>query len=153
MNELSDQPQKLPRKQEAPKSSMRVRAPQVGGDNPTPGDRNQNPAGISFFQLVAEDFRTHEQDLLEPGFWAVAIHRFGNLRMAIRPRPLRMPFSLLYKILHACMSGFFNQVVLLSQVGKTRTPVASRRNVSWGDIDRRRRHNSPQYDHGCPPQG
>jgi serine O-acetyltransferase len=27
--------------------------------------------------------------------------------MSIRPRPLRMPFSLLYNILHACMSGFF----------------------------------------------
>ena len=107
MNELSDQPQKLPRKQEAPESSMHVRAPQVGGDNPTPGDRNQNPTGISFFRLIAEDFRTHDKNLLEPGFWAVAIHRFGNLRMAIRPRPLRMPFSLLYKILHACMSGFF----------------------------------------------
>ncbi|MCB1355078.1 MAG: hypothetical protein KDK53_00770 [Maritimibacter sp.] len=75
--------------------------------NPNPGDRNQNPAGISFFQLIAEDFRTHESNLFVPGFWAVAIHRFGNLRMDIRPRLLRLPFSLLYNILHAFMSGFF----------------------------------------------
>ena len=79
----------------------------MSGENPTPGDRNQNPPGINFLRLIAEDFRACDRKLSEPGFWAVAIHRFGNLRMSIRPRLLRMPFSLLYQILHACMSGFF----------------------------------------------
>lgn len=102
MRELSDHPQKLPENQEAPNP-----APQMEGKNPNPGDHNQNPTDIGFFQLIAEDFRTHEKSLLEPGFWAVLIHRFGNLRMDIRPRALRMPFSLLYSILHRCMSGFF----------------------------------------------
>ena len=107
MSELSDQPQELSGKQEAPRSSTHDRALQGGGENPTPGERNQNPVGLSFFRLIAEDFRTYDRNLFELGFWAVVIHRFGNLRMDIRPRPIRMPFSLLYNILHACMSGFF----------------------------------------------
>ena len=107
MSELSDQPHTLPGQQDAPDPAAHDRALPVGGENPTPGDRNQNPAGISFLRLIEEDFRTHDRNLLEPGFWAVAIHRFGNWRMSIRPRLLRLPFSLVYNILHAFMSGFF----------------------------------------------
>ncbi len=75
--------------------------------DPNPGDSNLNPTDISFTQLIAEDFHTYENNVFEPGFWAVAIHRFGNLRMSIKPRLLRLPFSLIYKILHSFMSGFF----------------------------------------------
>lgn len=107
MSESSSHPGEHPVQQDASDSSTPITAPQTAGENPNPGDRNQNPPGISFFRLLAEDFRTHDKDLFEPGFWAVAIHRCGNLRMDIRPRLLRMPFSLLYRILHACMSGFF----------------------------------------------
>jgi serine O-acetyltransferase len=63
------------------------------------GETNQNPVGISFWELLKEDFRTHESDLFMQGFWAIAVHRFGNWRMDIRPRILRLPFSVLYKIL------------------------------------------------------
>jgi serine O-acetyltransferase len=63
------------------------------------GDRNGNPAGIGLLALLAEDLRTHDSDLFEQGFWAVAVHRFGNWRMGIRPKLLRAPFSLLYKFL------------------------------------------------------
>jgi len=77
------------------------------GVNSTPGNRNQNPEGISLFKLISEDFRTHDKKLLEPGFLAVAIHRFGNWRMDIRPRLLRIPFSLLYQFLHTIMTWFF----------------------------------------------
>ncbi len=76
-------------------------------DNPTPGDRNQNPEGIGFWRLIAEDFETHERDIFVPGLWALVIHRFGNWRMSIRPRVLRMPFSILYKILHNSMKLVF----------------------------------------------
>ena len=101
MSESSSHPEEAasPQPEEAPFPSI--------GENPSPGDRNQNPAGIGFIALVREDFRTYDKKLSEPGFWAILIHRFGNLRMDIRPRLLRMPFSLLYQILHACMSGFF----------------------------------------------
>jgi serine O-acetyltransferase len=63
------------------------------------GERNQNPAGIGFWALLAEDLQTHDGKLLEQGFWAVAVHRFGNWRMGVRPQVLRLPLSVLYKVL------------------------------------------------------
>lgn len=63
------------------------------------GDRNENPPEIGFLALLAEDFRTHDRKWLEPGFIAIAVHRFGNARMGIRFAPLRFPFSLLYKLM------------------------------------------------------
>jgi serine O-acetyltransferase len=62
------------------------------------GDRNMNPAGLSWWALVREDFRTHDRSLLEPGFWAVATHRFGNARMGVRWRLLRAPLTLVYAL-------------------------------------------------------
>ncbi len=64
------------------------------------GEKNLNPAGISLFALLKEDFRTNERNLFAQGFWAIAVHRFGNWRMGIRPKLLRAPFSVLYKILY-----------------------------------------------------
>jgi len=48
---------------------------------------------------LREDLRTHGK-LLEQGFWAVAVHRFGNWRMGVRPRLLRFPLTLLYRFLY-----------------------------------------------------
>src|SRR5262249_36788801 len=62
------------------------------------GDTNTNPDGKGLVELVLEDFRTHDRSLLEPGFWAVAVHRFGNWRMSIKPKALRAPFSAAYKV-------------------------------------------------------
>ena len=64
------------------------------------GVKNLNPPGIRFLSLLREDFRTHERDLFAQGLWAIAVHRFGNWRMDIRPRILRMPFSLVYKVFY-----------------------------------------------------
>jgi serine O-acetyltransferase len=61
------------------------------------GDTNANPAGVSLLALLAEDFRTHGRDLLSPGFWAVAVNRFGNWRMSIRAKPLRAPLTAVYR--------------------------------------------------------
>lgn len=63
------------------------------------GARNENPAGLSLWVLFAEDFRTHERSLVQPGFWAIAVHRFGNWRMDL-PRLVRAPFTLLYRFLY-----------------------------------------------------
>ena len=62
------------------------------------GDTNLNPAGMSLLQLWREDYATHDRLLSEPGFWAVAVHRFGNWRMDVRPKLLRAPLSLVYKL-------------------------------------------------------
>jgi serine O-acetyltransferase len=64
------------------------------------GDRDENPGGIGLFDLLAEDFRTHDNDPLRAGFWALAVHRFGNWRMGVRKRMLRAPLSALYELAH-----------------------------------------------------
>ena len=64
------------------------------------GDVNQNPPGMGLWALLREDRRTHDGKWLEQGFWAVAVHRFGNWRMGVRPRVLRLPFTVLYKFLN-----------------------------------------------------
>lgn len=65
----------------------------------TLGEFNQNPPGMSLWALIREDLQTHEGDWLSQGFWALAVHRFGNWRMDIRNRFLRLPFTILYKVL------------------------------------------------------
>lgn len=63
------------------------------------GDFNGNPPGISFWQLLREDLRTHESNPFEQGFWAVAVHRFGNWRMGFRWKLMRAPLTLVYRFL------------------------------------------------------
>ena len=60
------------------------------------GEHNENPPELAFWALIAEDFATHDRDLLEPGFWAVAVHRFGNWRLRFRRKAVRRPLGLLY---------------------------------------------------------
>ena len=71
------------------------------------GERNLNPPGIGLLALINEDRRTQERGLLSQGFWVLALHRFGNWRMD-RPRALRLPLSLIYKLLYPlteCLCG------------------------------------------------
>ena len=65
-----------------------------------PGISNENPKGIGFWALVAEDYGTHGRDALSQGFWTLFWHRFGNWRMGIRPRLLRLPLTLIYRIMY-----------------------------------------------------
>lgn len=63
------------------------------------GATNQNPPGIGFLALVREDLATHDGDWTSQGFWALFWHRFGNWRMGVRPRVLRVPLTLLYRVM------------------------------------------------------
>ena len=65
---------------------------------PNPGHANGNPSGIGLRALIAEDYRTHGRDLLSQGFWALFWHRFGNWRMSVRPRLLRIPLTVIYRL-------------------------------------------------------
>lgn len=65
------------------------------------GSSNLNPKDISFWALIKEDFDTHDRTI-NYGFITIVIHRFGNIRMDIKPRLFRFPFSILYKILFVC---------------------------------------------------
>ncbi len=64
------------------------------------GTTNQNPWGMALWDLWKEDLRVHDGEFFSQGFWAIALHRFGNWRMDIRNRWLRMPFSLAHRVLN-----------------------------------------------------
>ena len=68
-----------------------------GSEPPVMGSVNGNPSDISFLKLLKEDFRTYDKNPFEPGFWAVAVHRFGNWRMGIRHKVLRAPCTVVYR--------------------------------------------------------
>lgn len=48
------------------------------------------------FDRIRDDFIAHKRQF-SWGFWAMVVYRFGRWRYGIRPRFLRVPFSLLYK--------------------------------------------------------
>lgn len=62
------------------------------------GEYNANPSEISFIDLIKEDFQTHGRDWFSQGFWAVFCHRFGNWRMSVRSKILRVPLTILYRV-------------------------------------------------------
>lgn len=70
------------------------------------GRFNRNPPGLTLGQLIREDYATHGRDFFSQGFWAVAVHRFGNWRMGVRSGLLRAPLSLAYRILSKCVQWF-----------------------------------------------
>ena len=70
------------------------------------GRHDGNPPGLTLGQLIREDYATHGRDFFSQGFWAIAIHRFGNWRMGVRSKLLRAPLSLLYRILSKCVQWF-----------------------------------------------
>jgi len=62
------------------------------------GSTDENPADIGLLELIAEDFRTHDNSVSQPGFWIIALHRLGNARMGVRRRWVRAPLSASYKV-------------------------------------------------------
>jgi serine O-acetyltransferase len=70
------------------------------------GVGNQNPAHLSFWSLLREDLRTHDGNVFDQGFWAIAVHRFGNWRMGLRLKLLRAPCTLLYVVLAKLVEMF-----------------------------------------------
>jgi serine O-acetyltransferase len=87
------------------------------------GDADENPAGIGFLQLLAEDFRTYERNPFDLCFWTVAIHRFGNWRMR-HPKLVRAPLTAAYQTM-------FRTVRLLSDVDLPYNTKLGRRVRIW----------------------
>ena len=69
------------------------------------GRRNENPPSMSLWQLIREDLHTHGGNPFEQGFWALAVHRFGNWRMD-QPKVVRAPCTLLYFVLEKMVQVF-----------------------------------------------
>jgi serine O-acetyltransferase len=84
-------------KNQSPSQSPALAADRTGVRNR--GDRNLNPAGIAFLTLLREDLRIHDNNIFEQGFWAIAVHRFGNWRMGF-PRLVRAPLTIAYRMLY-----------------------------------------------------
>ena len=51
------------------------------------------------FENIREDWRTYEGDLTRQGLGVMLVYRFGRWRYTIQQRWLRLPLSVLYKIL------------------------------------------------------
>lgn len=54
---------------------------------------------MSLRELLAEDFATHDRLWLEPGFWAVAVHRLGERSQRVNAGALRRPLELAHHLL------------------------------------------------------
>ena len=68
---------------------------------------------------IREDFCCHARDWTLPGFRTIAIHRFGVWRMKLRPRLVRWPFSLLYRILFLrCRNVYGIELLYTVAVGR-----------------------------------
>lgn len=52
------------------------------------------------FAQLREDWIAHGCDWTLPGFRAVAVARFGAWRMGVRPKLLRAPLSILYRVMY-----------------------------------------------------
>ncbi len=63
------------------------------------GIGNENPRGMSLWELIREDFQEHESKWTSPGFRVIAVHRFGNWRMGVEPKALRAPLSIMYRVM------------------------------------------------------
>ena len=55
---------------------------------------------MDVLKMIRSDWETHGRDWTRPGFRALAIHRFGVWRMSVSPKPIRVPFSLVYRYLY-----------------------------------------------------
>jgi serine O-acetyltransferase len=54
---------------------------------------------LSLREVLAEDFATYGRRLVEPGFWAVAVHRLGARIDKLRAPALRRPAETAHKLL------------------------------------------------------
>jgi N-acetylglucosaminyl-diphospho-decaprenol L-rhamnosyltransferase len=67
--------------------------------NGTPAVDARPSDELGLGEILAEDFATHDSSFVEPGFWAVAVHRLGTRAARVGPAALRAPLDLAYKVL------------------------------------------------------
>lgn len=52
------------------------------------------------FENIKSDYRNHNKELLNVGFLAMVVYRFGRWRYGIKNKLIRKPFSFIYKLLY-----------------------------------------------------
>ncbi len=73
----------------------------------------------SLWQLWREDLAAHRGDWTLPGFRTVAICRFGQWRMHVRPKLLRAPLSLVYRwLFRRCRNIYGIELPYSVQLGR-----------------------------------
>lgn len=71
------------------------------------------------FAQIKEDWIAHGRDWTRPGFRAIATHRFGVWRMNVRPKILRAPFSVLYRMMfRRCRNVYGIEVPYSAKIGR-----------------------------------
>ncbi|MEM6749789.1 MAG: serine acetyltransferase [Planctomycetota bacterium] len=75
------------------------------------------PPGL--WALIREDLRHHGGDWTRPGFRALAVYRFGVWRMGVKPKFVRAPLSLVYRMLfRRCRNGYGIELPYSATVGR-----------------------------------
>lgn len=78
-------------------------------DSPTSG----------LWALWREDLRSHRGEWSRPGFLALAAYRFGVWRMGVRPKLLRAPLSLVYRLFYVrCRNVYGIELPYSATVGR-----------------------------------
>lgn len=72
-----------------------------------------------FLAIVHEDWASHGRDWTLPGFRAVAVNRFGNWRMGLKPKLVRAPFSVLYRMMYRFVRNHYGiELQYTTKVGR-----------------------------------
>jgi serine O-acetyltransferase len=72
-----------PTDHEAGNASTAAKSPGAGHDR-------RSAAELDTWELLSEDFGTHDRDVFEPGLWAVLVQRLGARSLLIDSAPLRI---------------------------------------------------------------
>ncbi len=51
------------------------------------------------FENIREDWKTYHGALSRQGLWVMLVYRFGRWRYTVKPRLLRLPLSMIYRVL------------------------------------------------------
>ena len=81
--------------------------------------REKRIAGLGeFWALVREDLH-YNGGILWPGFQALAVYRFGVWKDGIAAKPLRIPFTIVYRLAYAFVRNFYGiELPLTTRIGR-----------------------------------
>jgi len=77
------------------------------------------PEFLTLWQLIHEDWLANGRDWTKPGFRALVVYRFGVWRMQLEPKLLRIPFSVLYRMMYRKVRNTYGiEVPYTARIGR-----------------------------------
>lgn len=74
---------------------------------------------VSLLAQIKSDYQAHGRDWTKPGFRSMAVYRFGVWRMAVKPKILRAPLSIIYRSLFRhCRNKYGIEVPYSAKIGQ-----------------------------------